>query len=272
MPPRAAAAEGRLWAWLEVKVRMELWHLPYPPPGPPITCSSFCNSSNQRFYLLYNGREHVFVSSESLQHGYDAQSSHRAGLQTILDSLSSHIDAGRDISNLLLKPSALPNPPLLVPYTDWQTHANLDRRRGLTTIDKRVEVVEESVLRLLSTLKEGRNNLVPIYLLPNEILIDIWRTLDDSDIISLSKTCRRWRYATINSNLLWTTISTSMPVARTRTYIERSGNAPLRVQSGEHILAFGSAHELEQEEFEHLMPRIQSLKATYGKARTEKWS
>ena len=92
-------------------------------------------------------------------------------------------------------------------------------------------------------LRRQANNRLPVFRLPDEILVRIFRSTDDhegrreeySDPYAWSKilqVCHRWYSIGLNNPLLWDTVTNSYSLDATREILSRSQSVPLHVRVG----------------------------------------
>ena len=92
-------------------------------------------------------------------------------------------------------------------------------------------------------MRRQANNRLPIFRIPNEVLLHIFRFTDDyegrleeySDPYGWTKilqVCHRWYTVGLNNPLLWDTVTNRYPLDATREILSRSQRVPLHVRVG----------------------------------------
>ncbi|OBZ65438.1 hypothetical protein A0H81_14538 [Grifola frondosa] len=134
-------------------------------------------------------------------------------------------------------------------WTSWISSANftiIDSKSSANEIRSQLDAGVQDYRQLVNDLltQTARlhafpNSLTPLHCLADELLSEIIPHLlqaphTNSDLISVTHVCRRWRAAAIRDPNLWTSISLNNPTAAAE-FFRRSGSMRLRVSLTDYI-------------------------------------
>ncbi|KAG8894875.1 hypothetical protein FRC01_012698, partial [Tulasnella sp. 417] len=132
---------------------------------------------------------------------------------------------------------------MLVQRADETARPN-NSSQSILALDNHIHAIEAMMTFLvneanahLSTLKQSRNTLVPIHILPDELLVDIWllcvedASQFDDQLHTLALVCKSWHRGVLDHSVLWCHLQdTCKSEWYNNRVLQRSQNYPLHLR------------------------------------------
>ena len=143
-------------------------------------------------------------------------------------------------------------------------------------ISRRLTQIREVVNTATATLSCDYNVFLPLYRLPDELFVEIFRLLTVEDLMRVTLVSKRLRSVALSASKLWSTINVpSVPANHARLLVQRSGKTELKVcvkqvGQGRRRLGFGRLVPIPRpppwgvDEFIGVVDRIEYLDGMVG--------